>query len=157
PPGGPPGALLLRAGRRGGRSPLRGPGRASAARAARGRARLRDGRQPELLGRALAAAPRDGEALPAGAVARQAAGRAGLILLFVLLSDPLLELIHHRGVSQRRHVTQLAVLADVAKQAAHDLAGARLGKVIGPDDPAGPRDLRDALRHVVADLLCDLV
>ena len=43
------GALLLRAGRRGGDLPRRRPGGSPAARAARGRGGIRDGREPQLL------------------------------------------------------------------------------------------------------------
>src|SRR6187200_1843442 len=35
----------------------------------------------------------------------------------------LLDQVHHRGVGQRRHVAELAVLGDIAEQPAHDLAG----------------------------------
>ena len=58
-----------------------------------------------------------------------------------------LELGHHVGVAQRRHVAQLAALGDVAQQPPHDLARARLRQVVGPDDPLRPRELADPLRR----------
>ena len=55
-----------------------------------------------------------------------------------LASPALLKVFHHARLAQGRHVAQLAALSDVAQQAAHDLAGARLGHVGGPDDPLRP-------------------
>ena len=57
------------------------------------------------------------------------------------------ELLHHVRVAQRRDVAELAALGDVAQQPAHDLAGARLRQVVGPDDPLRPRELADPLRR----------
>src|SRR4051812_50031147 len=73
------------------------------------------------------------------------------------LLDLALELLHHVGVAQRRDVTELAALRDVAQQAAHDLAGAGLGQIVGPDDALGPRELADPLGDVLADLVDELV
>ena len=83
------------------------------------------------------------------------AGRGGRSLLPLPLPLPhtLAELLHHRRVAERRHVAELAALGDVAQQAAHDLAGARLRQVVGPDDALRPGELADPLRDVVADLL----
>src|SRR5215203_6254613 len=63
-----------------------------------------------------------------------------------------LELLHHARLAQRRHVSQLAALGDVAEQSAHDLARARLWHVGGPDDPPRPRELADPPRDLVVDL-----
>ena len=60
-------------------------------------------------------------------------------------------------VAQRRHVAELAALGDVAQQPAHDLARARLGQVVGPDDAPRARELADALGDVLAQLGDQLV
>ena len=44
------------------------------------------------------------------------------------------------GVGQRGGVAEVAALGDVAQQAAHDLAAAGLGQVVGEDDGLGPGD-----------------
>src|SRR4051812_16845902 len=82
---------------------------------------------------------------------------AGLVLLLLALLHLALELLHHVRVAERRDVAELLALGDVAQQAAHDLARARLRQVVGPDDALGPRELADALGHVLADLLHELV
>ena len=46
-----------------------------------------------------------------------------------------------------------AALGDVAQQPAHDLARARLGQVVGPDDPLGAGELADPLGDRRADAL----
>src|SRR5215217_2322105 len=79
------------------------------------------------------------------------------VLLRLALLDAALELLHHVRVAQRRDVAELPALGDVAQQPAHDLARARLGQVVGPDDALGPRELADALGHVIADVLHELV
>src|SRR3712207_5691453 len=48
----------------------------------------------------------------------------------------LLDHVHHRRVGQRRHVAELAVLGDVAQEAAHDLARAGLGELLHDHDLA---------------------
>jgi len=53
-------------------------------------------------------------------------------------SPALLEVLHHARLAQGRHVAQLVARGDVAQQAAHDLAGAGLRDVGGPDDPLRP-------------------
>src|SRR4051812_27799880 len=80
-----------------------------------------------------------------------------LVLFLLALLDLALELVHHVRVAERRDVAELLALGDVAQQPAHDLARARLGQVVGPDDALGPRQLADALGHVLADLLHELV
>src|SRR3954465_10432700 len=79
-------------------------------------------------------------------------GPRALFLFRLQLLDPPFELVHYVGIAQGRDVTQLAALGDVAQEAAHDLARARLGQVIGPDDALGARDLADPHRDVLADL-----
>ena len=74
-------------------------------------------------------------------------------LLRLDLLDALLQLRHHGRVAQRRHVAERAALGDVAQQAAHDLARARLGQVVGPDDPLRPGELADPLGDRLADAL----
>src|SRR3954451_23396676 len=71
------------------------------------------------------------------------AGARLAVALRVALLDLALELLHHVRVAQRGHVAELAALGDVAQQPAHDLARARLGQVVGPDDALGPRELAD--------------
>src|SRR3954451_11261545 len=80
-----------------------------------------------------------------------------LVLFLLALLHLALELGHHVRVAQRRYVAELLALGDVAQQAAHDLARARLGQVVGPDDALGPRELADALGDVLADLVDELV
>src|SRR5919205_517880 len=70
-----------------------------------------------------------------------AAGRAGPPRSLVLLLLALLDL-----------APELLALGDVAQEAAHDLARAGLGQVVGPDDPLGPGELADPLGDVLADL-----
>ena len=72
---------------------------------------------------------------------------AALLLVRAARLDLLLQRAHHVGVAQRRDVAERAALGDVAQQPAHDLARARLGQVVGPDDPLGPRELADARRR----------
>src|SRR5919107_3870046 len=74
------------------------------------------------------------------------------VLLLLALLDLALELLHHVGVAQRRDIAELLALGDVTQQAAHDLARARLGQVVGPDDPLRPRELADPLGDVLADV-----
>src|SRR4051812_21871639 len=50
-----------------------------------------------------------------------------LVLLLLALLHLALELLHHVRVAERRDVAELLALGDVAQQAAHDLARARLG------------------------------
>src|SRR4051794_323844 len=73
------------------------------------------------------------------------------------LLDLVLELLHDVRVAQRRHVAELAALGDVAQQPAHDLAGAGLGQVVGPDDPLRAGELADPARHVLADVRHEVV
>src|SRR5438094_797080 len=61
-----------------------------------------------------------------------------------------LELRQHRRVTQRGHVSWLAVFRDVAQEPAHDLPGPGLGQVVGPDNPAGPGQLADLAADVLA-------
>ena len=70
-----------------------------------------------------------------------------LVLRGADLLDLRLELLHHRRVAEGGDVAHLAALGDVAEQAAHDLAGAGLREVAGPDDPLRPGDLRDPRRR----------
>src|SRR5262245_23147389 len=84
-------------------------------------------------------------------------GRLSSALVLRALFDDLVELRDHVGVAQRGDVAQLAALADVAQQAAHDLPRARLRQVVGPDDPLRARELADPLSHVLADLGLELL
>src|SRR4029453_6544556 len=97
---------------------------------ARGRAGIRHRRQPKLLGSDLAAAlaaagpgaPRPRPlcgAAPGRWLRSNPFGEAGLVLLLPELIALLPQLLHHRGITQRRHVAQLAALSDVAEQPAH--------------------------------------
>src|SRR6187200_1141914 len=82
--------------------------------------------------------------------------RGGTHRASLLLAGELpFEVFHHARLAQRTDVSKLASLRDVAQQAPHDLAGARLGHVGGPDDPLRPRQLADALGHVLAQLLLE--
>jgi hypothetical protein len=83
------------------------------------------------------------------AAARRTAQSCGLLAL----GDPGLELLHDRGVAQGGDVAELAALGDVAQQAAHDLARAGLGQVVGPDDALRAGQLADALGDVLAQLV----
>src|SRR4051794_7772900 len=82
---------------------------------------------------------------------------AGLVLLLLALLHLSLELLHDVRVAERRDVAHLLALGDVAQQPAHDLARPRLRQVVGPDDALGPRELADALRDVLADLVDEVV
>src|SRR4051795_9450643 len=82
---------------------------------------------------------------------------ARLVLFLLALLDLALELLHDVRVAERRDVAELLALADVAQQPAHDLARPRLRQVVGPDDALGPRELADALRDVLADLVDEVV
>ena len=53
------------------------------------------------------------------------------------------DLVHHRGIGQRRGVAEVAALGHVAQQPAHDLAAAGLGQVGREDDRLGPGDGAD--------------
>src|SRR4051812_17021666 len=85
------------------------------------------------------------------------AGEIRLLALGLALLDLALELLHDVGVAQRRDVAELAALGDVAQQAAHDLARACLGQVVGPDDALRPRELADPLGHMLADVADQLL
>src|SRR5262245_3024691 len=69
--------------------------------------------------------------------------RLGVLLLVLGL-----QLGDDRRICQRRRVAQRAALGDVAQEAAHDLAAARLGKLRREDDVVGPRQGSDLLRDV---------
>src|SRR3954447_9391535 len=79
------------------------------------------------------------------------------VLLRLALVDPVLELLHHVRVAQRRDVAELAALGDVAQQPAHDLAAAGLRQAARPgDSPRGGR-LADPGGDALADLVDQLV
>src|SRR3954469_18250496 len=82
---------------------------------------------------------------------------ARLVLLLLALLHLALELLHDVRVAERRDVAELLALGDVAQQAAHDLARARLGQVVGPDDALRPRELPDPLGDVLADVVDEVV
>src|SRR5919199_2555355 len=101
--------------------------------------------------------PKAGTSAPQlmGRVAGRPAPRSLLLVLARL--DPRLELLHDVRVAEGRDVAQLAPLGDIAQQAAHDLARARLGQVVGPDDALGARELADAPGDVLADVVDQVV
>src|SRR6185503_3045201 len=92
--------------------------------------------------------------VPATAPAGEPAGAAPASVLAggLALGHLLREEVHHGRVAQGGHVAERAALGHVAQEAAHDLARAGLGQVVGPDDPLGPGELADALGDVLADL-----
>ena len=66
----------------------------------------------------------------------------------------LAQLGQHRVVFERRRVAdRLLARGDVAQQAAHDLAAARLRQRVGEADVVGPREGADLLGDVLAQLL----
>src|SRR4051812_20084157 len=71
--------------------------------------------------------------------------------LLVVLPHLLVDVLHHRRVAEGGDVADLAALAYVTEQAAHDLAGAGLGEIIGPDDSLRAGDLGDPVRDVLVD------
>src|ERR1700730_596110 len=93
--------------------------------------------------------PRRSSAHPGAAFAKGAkqAGQspAGSVSLCLQLLYPLLELGCDGRIAQRGDIAQRVTLGDVAQQPTHDLSRARLGEVLGPDDPLGARELADAL------------
>src|SRR3954453_14600148 len=88
----------------------------------------------------------------AGGGAPPRSGRS-LVLFLLALLHLALELLHDVRVAERRDVAELLALGDVAQQAAHDLARARLGQVVGPDDALGPREFADPLGNLLADVV----
>ena len=64
------------------------------------------------------------------------------------------EVVDHGGIGQRRGVAEIGeiVLGDLAQDAAHDLAGARLGQAGRELDQIGRGDRADLLAHPVAQL-----
>src|ERR1700750_3085159 len=84
-------------------------------------------------------------------------GICRLVLFRLLLGDLRLEFLHHIGVAERGDVAQGATLGDVAAEAAHDLAGAGLRQVVGPDDPLRAGEFADVLGDGFADALDQLV
>src|SRR5689334_13965784 len=71
--------------------------------------------------------------------------RRGALLVLAVLD----EIVDHRGIGQRRGVAEARglVLSDLAQDAAHDLAGARLGKPGCELDQIGGGDRTDVLAH----------
>src|SRR4051812_27724085 len=60
-----------------------------------------------------------------------------------------LDALDDARVGERRRVAELLVLGDVAEQATHDLARARLREILGEQDRLRLRDRADRLPHVV--------
>src|SRR5215211_9140653 len=85
-----------------------------------------------------------------------ARGACGAPLL-LLVGELLLELLHHTGLTQRADIAELPAFGDVPQQPAHDLAGARLRHVGGPDDALRPGELPDPHRDLVAHLRLELL
>src|SRR3954467_6979241 len=80
-----------------------------------------------------------------------------LVLFLLALLHLTLELLHDVRVAERRDVAELLALGDVAQQAAHDLARARLRQVVGPDDAVRRCELADPLGDLVADVVDEVV
>src|SRR5581483_2704821 len=78
-------------------------------------------------------------------------------LLLGRLLRPLLDLLDDGGVGERCGVSQVATLSHVLEEPAHDLAAARLGKIVGEDDRLRTPELADLLGHVLSKLLAPLV
>src|SRR5450830_1674953 len=70
--------------------------------------------------------------------------------LFVLVLD--LQLRDDRRIRERRGVAERLAFGDVAEEAAHDLAGARLRKISGEQDLIRPRDPADLPDDVLLQL-----
>src|SRR5258708_15824854 len=75
--------------------------------------------------------------------------------LLFLLRAVLHQILDHARIGESRGVAEIAeiVLGDLAQDAAHDLAGARLGQARRPLDDIGPGDRADLLAHPAAPLL----
>src|SRR5450830_1844066 len=69
---------------------------------------------------------------------------------FILVLD--LQLRDDRRIRERRRVAERLAFGDVAEEAAHDLAGARLRKIPGEQDLIRPRDPADLPDDVLLQL-----
>src|SRR5579863_9426983 len=75
-----------------------------------------------------------------------------LLFFGFLLSGAPLEIRDDARVSERRGIAELAILGDVAEQAAHDLSASSFGQIWRERDPLGLGDRADQLGDVVAQL-----
>lgn len=71
------------------------------------------------------------------------------------LGYPGLDLVHNRGLRKRAEIAQLVALArdDLAHDAAHNFARARLGKVVDDVDLPGRREGTDDFANLEHELL----
>src|SRR5215212_6967544 len=81
---------------------------------------------------------------PSGPAARRRSALGGCALL---------DLLDHGRIGERGRVAELALLCDVAQQAAHDLSAPGLRELRREDDVRRLRDRPDLLADVVAQLL----
>src|SRR5262245_57545119 len=72
-----------------------------------------------------------------------------LAVLFLVVR---LQLSHDTGIRERGCVAKRFTFGDVPQQAAHNLAGPRLGQIRGEEDVVGPRDRADLLHHVLLEI-----
>src|SRR3954454_25148171 len=82
---------------------------------------------------------------------------SAFLLLSAGLTHPLTNSIGDRRVEQSGDIAELAVLGDVTKQPAHDLAAAGLGQLGADQDLAWFRDGSDLSGDVLTQLLHELV
>src|SRR5918999_1752990 len=108
----------------------------------------------EVRGRFTAARAADnGSAPDANGVAASATAKTARLVLARVARRTLLDLLDDRRIGERRRVAKRAVLGDVAEQAPHDLAAARLRQLGREDDVRRLGDRADLLADVVAQLL----
>src|ERR1700693_4357420 len=75
-----------------------------------------------------------------------------LLFFGFLLSGAALEIRDDARICERRRVAELAVLGDIAEQAAHDLSTSSFGQIWRERDPFRFGDRTDELGDVVAQL-----
>src|ERR1700687_5934288 len=75
-----------------------------------------------------------------------------LLFFCFLLRGAALEIRDDARVCERRGIAELAVLGDVAEQAAHDLSASSFRQIWRKRDPLGLGDRTDQLGDVVAQL-----
>ena len=114
------------------------------------------GRSRPMSSRSSPPSPACGRA-PSGSSSRHArsapAPTPSTSLLGRWLARPPLDLLDDRRVGERRRVTEVAAVGDVAQQPAHDLAAARLGQIRREVDRLRLGERPDLGGHMIAQLV----